>query len=181
MKLLGLGIFFTLVGIIGIISLITFTIIGYYNWNNKYESYWNLADKTSTIEAKEEYITQFVDNIQKNRNEFAEYNAVFLKTPNNNCDKNIGALITLKERLKEIKTMDIKSFEYQTAIQQITAQEQGEANDMISNIESCYYLKSYIIVWGWIGVILSLLSIVLLGLGIFFVWMAYGYGEWGND
>ena len=49
MKKLLLGIFFALIGIIGIISLIIFTVIGNYNWNNKYESYWNLADKTSTI------------------------------------------------------------------------------------------------------------------------------------
>lgn len=44
--------------------------------------------------------------------------------------------------------MDANSFQYNTAIQQITQQEQGEAIDMLSVFQGCWYKENYILLWG---------------------------------
>ena len=44
--------------------------------------------------------------------------------------------------------MDPKTFEYNIAIQQITAQEQGDAQHLIGIIKECYFLNKNFIVWG---------------------------------
>ena len=137
-----------------------------YTFENKYLYAWNLSDKSSTIEAKSVYINDFVNNLSSNRENFASHNAVWLKTPNNSFDCNLKALITLRDRLTEIKSMDITSFQYNTAIQQITSQEQGEAHSLISAIQGCYDLKNYWYVWDWIGLIVTLFSSLLALLGI---------------
>lgn len=129
----------------------TRNIFANYDYENKYISYWNLADKSSTIQAKYEYINQFVNNIEKNSEKFASNNAIFLKTPDNSFKSNLDALVTLRNRLKEIQSIDINSFAYQTAIQQITSQEQGEAHRLIGVIKGCYFLESYPSLWDWIG------------------------------
>jgi hypothetical protein len=121
-----------------------------YAFENQYKSYWELSDRSSTLQAKEQYISQFVEAIQSNRDKFADYNAIFLKTPQNSLDKNLQAVITLRDRLKDIEQMNETSFEYQTAIQQITAQEQGEAQNMLGDIQGCYFLESYPLIWGWL-------------------------------
>jgi len=74
------------------------------------------------------------------------------------------ALETLSRRLTEIQNMNPSSFEYNTAIQQITAQEQGEANAMLSEFKGCYLLNNYTLIWGWIGGIA-----LTIALGCFFV------------
>lgn len=141
----------TLLGII----LVIFLILANYNWSNNFLSYWNLADKSSTIDAKSGYIDQFVKKIEDGK--FSDYNAIFLKTPDNNFEKNFTALKTLQGRLQEIKTMDIESFAYQQAIQQITAQEQGEAQDMLLQLKGCWMLRNYLLLWGWISEIFVIL------------------------
>src|SRR5687768_15835608 len=96
-----------------------------YEYEGKIGSYWSLADKASTIPQKAEYIDKFVKAIEKEK--LAEHNALIYPTLDNETASNIRALKSLQSRLHEIKGMDPRSFEYQTAIQQITAQEQGEA------------------------------------------------------
>lgn len=102
---------------------------------------------------------------------FATNNAYWLKTPNNSFDSNLNALKTLAQRLDEIQTMKTDSFEYQTAIQQITAQEQGEATALISSFEGCYFLACYPIAWEWIGFAIVLSGIISIVAG-FFTFMA---------
>jgi hypothetical protein len=110
-----------------------------------------------------------VNAINSNRLDFANYNACFLQTPDNSFDKNLEALVTLRERLNQIKTMDPKTFEYQTAIQQITAQEQGEAHEMLGVIYGCYERENYPMIWEWIGA-LNILGFILLGIfGLFII------------
>lgn len=155
-----LGTLFIIVGIIiGIIHIST-SIIADYNYNNKIKYAWNLADKSSTLEAKAGYISEFLTNLEHAK--LSEYNAIFLKTPNNNIQKNIEALKTLKTRLDEIKNLDVESFAYQTAIQQITAQEQGEAQEMLYTINGGWDLANYPIVWGWICIILVCIWVILI-------------------
>ena len=62
--------------------------------------------------------------------------------------------------------MDTSSFQYNTAIQQITAQEQGEAHSLINTIKECYVLQNHFIVWDWAGGISVGLIILLVIVGI---------------
>ena len=154
--------------IVGIVGLIVSLILGVlyivgdvkarYEYKNTVSYAWSLADKTSTLEAKSAYMDEFVNNL--NKAHLAEYDAIIFKTPDNNVANNIKALITLRDRLNEIKGLDPESFAYQTAIQQITAQEQGEANEMIGVIEGGWFLKNHPLFWGWISGIIWLLFMI---------------------
>ena len=126
-------------------------IIGNYQFEKQFLFAWNLADKSSTIEAKANYIAQFVNLLETYKNNFSSYNAVWLKTPDNSLEKNIDAVKTLNSRLHEIMKMDVASFQYNTAIQQITAQEQGEATNLIYTIKGCWMKESYPMNWDWYG------------------------------
>jgi hypothetical protein len=144
-------------GTITIVSgvFLTLFIIKTVNANISYArevgNYWTLADRSSTIEEKSKYINQFVEALEKSRH--ADNNALVLDTPENSFDLNLKALKSLRDRLEEIKTMDVKSFEYQTAIQQITSQEQGDAKEMLSTLKGCWYLgNGYVRVWNWFGI-----------------------------
>jgi len=134
-----------------------------YKFEKTYLQLWSLSDKSSTITAKQKYIGEFVAALEQGfkNNEFSEYNALFLKTPNNSFIKNLEALKTLSDRLNEIKGMNPNSFEYNTAIQQITAQEQGEAQSMIYTFSRCYTLSNYPIIWSWIGGLLCIIGCIL--------------------
>jgi hypothetical protein len=160
-KTLAGWIFFSL-GMILLIALIIQAVVANYNYERKYLSYWELSDRSSTILAKEQYITQFVDAINQDRGSFADYNALVLKTPQNNFDKNLQAVTTLRDRLKDIEGMNESDFAYQTAIQQITAQEQGEAQNLLGMIQGAYYLGSYPLQWNWIAGIVYLTATMII-------------------
>lgn len=161
------GIFFIAIGSILIILSIIFAVIGNYEYDNQIKSYWELADKSSTVERKAENIDKFVEALEKT-NLKGKHNAIWLKTPNNSWDYNLEALKTLQQRLHEIKDMDITSFEYQTAIQQITQQEQGKAGEMIGVFKSIWWKEKNIILWDWVGLIqvLSCLGLIVTGIVI---------------
>lgn len=140
----------------------------FYDYQNKYASYWELADKSSTIEEKSRYIDKFVERLESSGLN-GSYNAIIYPTPTNSFDYNLNALKSLQARLQEIKTMDVRSFEYQTAIQQITGQEQGEAREMLSELQGSWNKVHYFYYWDWIGVINWSLLIVAL-VFLFIVW-----------
>ncbi|MDD5328331.1 MAG: hypothetical protein PHY02_11065, partial [Phycisphaerae bacterium] len=121
--------------------------------------------KTSTIKAKAEHINDFVKAIEGSG--LSGNNAIFLKTPNNSFDKNLEALKTLQCRLETIKTMDVNSFQYQQAIQQITAQEQGEAQAMIDVFQGIWLLENYPLAWNWIRTVFASIIVTLSLVGIF--------------
>lgn len=145
-----------------------------YEYNRKYESYWSLADKSSSIPKKSELVDKFVTALEKS-DLHGKYDAVFLETPDNSFDENLTALKTLQTRLHEIKTMDVTSFQYQSAIQQITAQEQGEAHNMLSVFSGVWEKENYPLLWGWIFMINLSVSCILLVAGLGFVgfWKAF--------
>lgn len=156
-----------------ILIVYTFTDVkAIYEYERKYSSYWELADKSSTIQAKSEYIDKFTDAI-KSAGLQGKYNAIIYKNFNNSFDANFTALKTLQTRLKEIKGMNVSSFEYQQAIQQITAQEQGEAHDMLATIHGAWLLDNYILLWNWIATIGICLFIIILAIG--FAMLAESY------
>jgi hypothetical protein len=155
------------IGLILLVALAGTSIIACYQYNNSYDNLWTLADRSSTIVAKRDYISSFVKALEngKAKGDFTDYNAIWLKTPMNNFNKNLDALKTLASRLDEIQGMDPNSFQYNTAIQQITGQEQGEAKELIHVFQGCWLLKMHPFVWEWIGmlVLLTSLSFILFG------------------
>lgn len=124
-----------------------------YEYENNISAEWTLADRSSTIPAKRQHLDKFV-TVLENSGLQGSNNAIIYPTAENSFDNNFAALKTLQSRLHEIETMDVRSFEYQTAIQQITAQEQGEANSMLAVFAGCWYLKHYPLLWEWIGMLL---------------------------
>jgi hypothetical protein len=145
-------------------------IMGHYQYTRQYEAYWNLADKASTIQQKSDYIDKYVEALE-NSNMKGQYNAVFLETPDNSFDNNLAALKSLQLRLREIKNMDVTSFQYQTAIQQITAQEQGEAEDMNSVFQGVWWKTYHFFLWDWVGA-LNIIYFIFLGI-CFCIVLAY--------
>lgn len=164
MKSLGLGLILLCVVALG--YQVEQLIMSDYQFEKQYLYAWNLADKSSTIDAKSKYIAQFVEKLETNKIDFSEYNAVWLKTPDNSFEMNLSALKTLNSRLNEIQKMDVKSFEYQTAIQQITAQEQGEAHNLIRVIRGCWNKENYAVVWGWYGFLWCIFFLITIIVGL---------------
>lgn len=162
----------TLMLVAGVALIILMMIVGVkssYHWNNDFEGYWNLADKASTISQKSEYIDKFVVALDQS-GLHGTNDALFYKTQDNSFDKNFEALKSLQTRLQEIKTLDPNTFQYQTAIQQITAQEQGEAQNMLSVLHGCWEKVHYYWLWNGFLVFLWVAGIILsLGSGLTFL------------
>jgi hypothetical protein len=139
-----------------IVGWIVAEVVANYDYNRSIGSYWELSDKASTLQQKSTYLDQFVGALEAAKLEGMN-NAIFLKTPNNSFDQNMVALKSLQGRMHQIQGMDEQSFAYQTAIQQITGQEQGEAEHLTSVFYGCWYLQNHILLWGWIDLIIWIL------------------------
>lgn len=172
-KFRNFGIILFVISIILAAIMIGKGILGWYEYNKTYKSYWNLAVKASTIPQKAIYVDKFVDALE-NSGMNGDHDAVFLKTPDNSFDKNLETLKTLQIRLQEIQVMDPKSFEYNTAITQITAQEQGEANSMLTVFSGIWWKTNHFMLWDWVCTINVLIVIALFVLGIRY----WNYGNW---
>lgn len=149
-----------------------------YRFKADYLSDWNLADKSSTLEAKSEYIDKFVENLQigERAGDFSTHGAIFLKNDANAFSENLKALKTLQSRLYEVKKMNPSSFEYNNAIQQITAQEQGEASEMINVFSESYTIKNYPLGSEALGSIFIFGGgLVFMAVGMFGIFM---WSEW---
>lgn len=136
-----------------------------YQYENTIGSYWDLSDKASTLSQKSAYLDKYVAALE-NSGLAGSNNALFLKTPNNDFDQNMIALKSLQGRMHQIQGIDEQSFAYQTAIQQITAQEQGEAHELTEAFEGCWYLEHKPFLWGWIDLIAWLVLIATTGTGV---------------
>jgi len=146
-------------------------LIGHIYVHNKYsveiESYWDLADKASTIEQKSEYIEKYYNSLIKS-NLYGVNSAIIFDTPNEDFTENLKALNSLRVRLQEIKHMDPNTFEYQTALQQITEQEQGQANHMIDVFRRCWEKEHYYTFFNLIIIILfGTIQIIMVSIGWF--------------
>lgn len=135
-----------------------------YEWKNEYASSWSLADKSSTLRDKASHIEAFVSRLEAS-GLTGSHDAAIFKTPDNSFDKNMDALRSLRSRLREMQEMDPTSFAYQTAMQQVTEQEQGEAGDMIGTIRGCWMKRTHPTLWGWwnILIVLGLLCAAFVG------------------
>lgn len=143
-------------------------IVGEYRYEKNFECYWHLAEKASTIAKKTEGIDKFIKALESS-NMRGKYNAVFLETPDNSFEMNLDALKSLQLRLHEIEKMDVASFQYQTAIQQITAQEQGEALKMLRVFSGVWWKENYITMWQWVLVLNILMVCILLITGFAYI------------
>jgi hypothetical protein len=148
-------------------------ILGDYAYERDYSSSWSLAEKASTIPQKLIYIDQFTKKLE-NSPMRGDHNAIILTTPDNSFEKNLEALKSLQLRLTEIQTMDANSFQYNTAISQITAQEQGEAQRMLGVFEGTWWKANHFFLWDWVGGINVLLCIICLVFGVRY----WAYGNW---
>lgn len=151
-----------IVSVVALLIYIATGVIGNYKYDSEIQSYWNLADKASTIIKKIEGIDKYVMALEKS-NLQGKYNAIFLTTPDNSFDENFQALKSLQQRLHDIEKMDVKSFEYQTAMQQLTGQEMGEARNMINVFESIWWKEHHFILWSWVCVV-GVIFFVLLAI-----------------
>lgn len=135
-------------------------ILADYDYSKNVQSYWALSDKASTLQQKSAYLDQFCAAVEQAG--LAENDALFLTTPDNSTAQNLVALHSLQDRMHEIIEMDPTSFAYQTAIQQITAQEQGEAKAMLSEFEGAWYKAHHFFLWQWVGFVHALVILVAL-------------------
>jgi hypothetical protein len=138
-------------------------------YQNQIHNHWELADRSSTIKDKSVHLDKYVSALESAGLQ-GEYDAMWLKSPTVSFDANLAALKTLQSRLHEVEDMDPNSFAYQQAISQITAQEQGEAQEMLGVFAGCWEKQNYLYLWSWIGGIQWLLIIV----GVFasiFLWI----------
>lgn len=130
-----------------------------YQYNNTIGSYWNLSDKASTLQQKSVYLDQYVEALETAH--LASHDAVMFPTPNNSEVQNMIALKSLQGRMHQIQGMDEQSFAYQTAISQITAQEQGEAHELTDTLRGCWFLENWPLMWGWYNGLAWIILVVL--------------------
>lgn len=134
-------------------------------YNQEIHNYWVMADRSSLIQDKSEYIDKYVDALEKSNLEGNNAN-IFLETPTESFDENFKSLKTLQERLHEIKNLDPESFQYNTAINQITSQEQGEASQMNNVIERCWMQENHYLFYIHLMKVLFVVGILMV-FGVF--------------
>lgn len=141
-----IGILLIFAGILFFISRSAYRMYANYQFANTVGYNWTLADRASTIAQKSEYIDKFVLALESSGLDGLNCSLIF-PTPSREFDNNLKSLKSLQSRLKKISSMDENDFAYQTAMQQITAQEQGEATEMIDIFNSCWHRKNYYTLW----------------------------------
>lgn len=153
-------------GVLGLIGFVVLDVRAGYQWESEIYSNWQLSDKSSTLEAKADYIGQFIVALKSGN--MGDHDALIYKTANNSCENNLKAVETLKGRLDEIKGMDTTSFQYQQAIQQITEQEQGEAHNLIGTLNGCWMKANHYFLWNPFFISIFILGFILIlpGIGI---------------
>lgn len=136
---------------------ITFNVKANYEYSRTIGSYWDLSVKASTLTMKADYLNKFVAAVDSAH--LSGHNALFFPTPDNDVAQNIATLKNLQHRMEEIRGMDVTSFAYQQAISQITAQEQDEAQGMLSVISSSWFLVHHPLFWDWINILIYVLLV----------------------
>lgn len=159
-----------LVGIIGLFAYMINGIRSDYEYEETVYSYWQLSHKSSTLEKKSENLDIFVNKLSELGLE-GKHDAIIFETKNNSFDENMITLKSLQDRLVQIKNMDVSSFAYQTAILQITEQEQGHASSMLGVLDGVWYKEYHFMLWGWVCFVGVSVCIVLVVVGAF-IWDA---------
>lgn len=155
-------------GIILLVFMVWQGVVGFYRYGQTISSNWSLADRASTIPQKAEYVDKFVSALRDSGLQ-GRHDSLFFPMGQNSFDENFKALVSLQERLNSIKGMDENSFAYQTAIQQITEQEQGQADEMLRVFSGCWWQANYYYLWNVLilmGLIMLSFLLIIFGIGI---------------
>lgn len=150
------------------IGLIITTVQANYNWDSQYGSQWSLGVKASTIAQKSDYIDKFVAALDSSGLSGTQ-NTLFWPTPDNNFDENMKALKSLQKRLHDIQGMNENDFAYQSAIQQITAQEQDDNTKVLDELEGAWWKVHYPFLWNPfynIAIVIGLFILLIVGVAV---------------
>jgi len=93
-----------------------------YDFQQKVGNWFILADSASDAKTKAFYFDKFVDALEK-EGLTTGHSAIYWQQPKSDLAENFKVVQSLQTRLHDIVQMDTKSFEYQTALNQITLQE----------------------------------------------------------
>ncbi len=136
-----------------------------YEYDKTIGSNWDLADRASTLAQKSEYVNKFVIALDSCKLDGIN-NSIFLATPDRGFSENMRALKSLQNRLIQISCMSESDFAYQTALQQITAQEQGEAHELTRNLYGCWQKVNHYTLWNdLISLSFLLLQFIIIVVG----------------
>ena len=120
---------FGIISIVLLVFLIAIGVNGIYQdvtWSYQYDKqigdYFELSDRSSDASVKLQYFNKFVDALERNDLTNGQ-TSVFWQRPISELSYNYQVAKSLQSRLENISQMNPKSFEYQTAMQQITLQE----------------------------------------------------------
>jgi hypothetical protein len=147
-----------------------------YYYERNYLNLWELAYKSSTLSAKQQYISQFISALETGyaKGDFADYSTLCFYTPNDSFKENLAALKTFSERLTEIQKMNPNSFEYNIAMEQIRLEERS-AGSLLNVFKGCYDRVHYPLggcrrpLCEWIWQLLIALEIILIITGLYFI------------
>lgn len=157
-------------GGLGLLLMVMY-ILADHQFERQYAYLWDAALKSSTVSAKQQLLVQFRDTLQAGaeKGDFAQNNALFLKTPDDSFETNMAALGNLIEWLAESQKMSPASFEYHATIQQIAAQERNVAIAVLPVLRGCYYRNNWPMVWGGRGILVLFICVfsAMVGIAIF--------------
>jgi hypothetical protein len=161
-----------IISILAIVLYIVFGIISNNKYDTEFGANWQLSKKTATIEQKSVYIDKFVQDIEKG-GFGGKFDAIFNPNDNNSYEQNLIALKTLQQRLHELKSLPMTSFDYNTALQQLSEQQGDISSNMIYTFSGIWYKEHYILLWNWIcfvGVIFFIILIICSWISISEEW-----------
>lgn len=150
------------ISILAICLYIIFGVVSHNKYNTNFDANWELSKSAATIEQKSIYIDKFVQAIE-NGGFDGKFDAIFNPNDNNSYEQNLIALKTLQQRLHELKSLPMTSFDYNTALQQITEQQCKMSNNIIYTFSGIWYKEHYILLWNWIclvGVCIFIIGII---------------------
>jgi len=139
--------------------------------NNQLTGYWEIADRSATIEKKSKYLDKYVKAVEA-LGLTEGHSAFIFKSFSNKMENNYIALKSLQQRLHEIKTLDVKSFAYQTAISQLTEQEWAQAGEMTTNFTTKWELLHSFWFRSFVGGLITMILLFLINFMIFAGYMA---------
>lgn len=139
-----------------------------YEYKDKIGCYWDLAQRSSEISQRKEYIDKFIFELEKCHLDNI-HNALFSPNNENDFTYNFNALKSLRNQLKDISYMTKGSLEYEIAFLQITLQDQGKEYEFVKNIYCCWEKKYHYTYWNNI-IVYSFLTIQILSL---FFWRRF--------
>jgi hypothetical protein len=119
-----------------------------YKYDKAIGSYWGLGVKASTLQQKSAFLDKYIAAIESEG--LYGNDAIILPTPDNAYEQNMVALKSLQGRMHQIQGMDEQSFAYQTAMQQITAQEQGEASHLTDTFKGIWFRRKHVFLYSWV-------------------------------